>query len=247
MKFHHFADRSKAWSNRNRLPSGVYLTEDFPQEIQRRRRKLVPYLALARTVPTVKTIRLVEDKLIIDGVVYTEHTLDKLPEDIRGKPTATLSKDGITAFHTKDSPLSNLYPCPITMDGHKYTSVEHFYGVCKAKHAMDQPALDNINKNPADAQRLSKTIHMPSRIFEEWKNIRCSILKKAMLAKFTQNPELSPFLKNTGDRILIEATRDKYWGVGRGIGDPSLFNKDNWPGLNTCGKMIMEIRDELSC
>ena len=183
---------------------------------------------------------------IIDGVTYTEKSLDKLPQDLKGRSTATITKDGVTAFHSSESPLSNLHPCPVTIDDYQYASVEHYYATRKAKHAMDQTTIDNINKTPSDAQRLSKAIKMSPTLFEEWKRVRCNILKKGMKAKYSQNDELATYLKDTGDLILIEATRQKYWGIGKGIGDPSLFNQRSWQGQNQCGKLTMEVRDELN-
>ena len=67
-----------------------------------------------------------------------------------------------------------------------------------------------------------------------------------MTAKFSQNPDLASVLRSTGTTELGEATRDRYWGIGRALGDPSVFSKEGWKGRNKCGELLMEVRDELS-
>jgi len=72
-------------------------------------------------------------------------------------------------------------------------------------------------------------------IKSNWDEIRDNIMYKAVLAKFTQHPELKELLLSTNDSILIEHTRnDSYWGDG---GDRS--------GENMLGKILMKVRDEL--
>lgn len=244
-KFHHFQDRQAVWQSRKNLPGELYITEDFPKEISQRRRNLTPILALAKTVPTVKAARLVEDKLLLDGTVYTTDKLHTLPEEIRSKSTSTLTKDGVVAFSSASAPLSNLYPCDITMQGHKYSSVEHYYCLQKAKHAMIQEAIDDINANPTQARKIGKAIRMQPALYAEWKRIRCDILKTAIRAKFTQNSHLATILKETGNSIIVEATRDRYWGAGRTLTDPAIFTEKTWKGRNVCGNLIMEVRSEL--
>jgi len=228
------------------LPQDIYLTEDFPKEIQLRRRKLTPILALARTVPSVKSVRLIEDKLILDGKTFTEKNLHTLPKELKDKSTSTLSKDGVTAFSSASSIFSNLYPCSLNKDGHKYSSVEQYYGMQKARHATDQDSLTKISKQPEEARKISKAISMQPAVFEEWRRIRCRILKDAIKAKFMQNPELAAALKDTGDATIAEATRDRYWGIGKTLSDPAIFDKNSWKGSNMCGQILMEVRDELN-
>lgn len=69
-------------------------------------------------------------------------------------------------------------------------------------------------------------------------------MKKAMLAKFTQDHKAKYTLVETGENILMEATYDKFWGTGRRITDPQVFNR-NFPGSNICGKLLMNTRATL--
>lgn len=58
---------------------------------------------------------------------------------------------------------------------------------------------------------------------------------EGLRAKFEQHPDLAARLLHSGDRLLVEHTRnDSYWGDG-GDGD----------GKNRLGHLLMQVRDEL--
>ena len=66
------------------------------------------------------------------------------------------------------------------------------------------------------------------------------------MSKFSQNKELWEFLKNTKDRILVEASpRDRIWGIGMGKANPDAENPMKWKGKNLLGFAITEVRDIL--
>lgn len=73
------------------------------------------------------------------------------------------------------------------------------------------------------------------KIRDDWDQVRDSIMKSALQAKFTQDQTLKTLLLETGDSEIIEASpRDSYWGYG-----------PNKNGLNKLGKLLMEIRQSL--
>ena len=58
---------------------------------------------------------------------------------------------------------------------------------------------------------------------------------EALRAKFRQHPDLAERLLSSGDRLLVEHTRnDTYWGDG---GDGT--------GMNRLGHLLMQVRTEL--
>ena len=60
-----------------------------------------------------------------------------------------------------------------------------------------------------------KDVQMPQNKIEESRTFTASpITKKAMLAKFKQDPKARVTLIATVDNLLLEATRDKHWGLG---------------------------------
>ena len=74
---------------------------------------------------------------------------------------------------------------------------------------------------------------------------RFSIVVRANEAKFTQNVELRQFLKQTGSRVLVEASPvDKIWGIGLAQDDEKANNPNLWSGLNLLGFALMQVRGE---
>ena len=61
-------------------------------------------------------------------------------------------------------------------------------------------------------------------------------MKSVLFAKFTQHEDLKAILLSTGNALLIEASKtDAFWGIGE---------KGN--GKNMLGRLLMQVRDELS-
>ena len=92
-------------------------------------------------------------------------------------------------------------------------------------------------KNPIKLNELIEKYQKNGVIIRpDWEEIKDTIMKNVITAKFTQNPKLLKLLRGTKEQQIAEHTsRDKYWGDG---GDGS--------GLNKLGKMLMSIRDELA-
>lgn len=63
-------------------------------------------------------------------------------------------------------------------------------------------------------------------------------------AKFSQNLDLGRLLLATGNRQLYEATGDMEYGCGIGLKSSKWETKD-WDGVNTCGNLLMKVREEL--
>ena len=58
---------------------------------------------------------------------------------------------------------------------------------------------------------------------------------------------MSEFLKNTNNRILVEASPvDKIWGIGIAQNDKNAQIPYYWNGLNLLGYALMETRDLLN-
>lgn len=74
------------------------------------------------------------------------------------------------------------------------------------------------------------------KIRRDWESAKDNVMRKAVLAKFSQHDELKQLLLSTGDAKLIEHTEnDDYWGDG---GDGK--------GKNKLGQILMSVRKELS-
>ena len=77
-----------------------------------------------------------------------------------------------------------------------------------------------------------------------WSTIRAERMKTILNLKFRQNQELQRKLIDTSPRLLIEATKDRFWGAGAEI-DSTSIRDGSWSGLNTLGNLLCEVRDDL--
>jgi ribA/ribD-fused uncharacterized protein len=73
------------------------------------------------------------------------------------------------------------------------------------------------------------------KLRRDWEAVKVGIMRKAVMAKFTQHEELRTLLLSTADAKIVEhAENDNYWGNG---GDGS--------GKNMLGRILMQVREEL--
>ena len=128
--------------------------------------------------------------------------------------------------------FSNFSPHPITLKGESWPTSEHFFQAQKFSGTPDEEEV-RLAKSPMIAARMGRSRKRPLR--RDWESVKDSIMHEAVVAKFTQHPELREILLGTGEAKLIEHTaNDSYWGDG---GDGS--------GKNKLGLVLMRVRDEL--
>lgn len=128
--------------------------------------------------------------------------------------------------------FSNFARFPIELDGNTWFTTEHYF---QAEKFIDEAYRMKIRdtKSAMEAAKLGRSRKM--KIKENWDDIRIEVMKKALIAKFTQHEKLKELLLSTGDATLVEHTKnDNFWGDG---GDGS--------GENWLGKLLMELREEL--
>jgi ribA/ribD-fused uncharacterized protein len=141
--------------------------------------------------------------------------------------------------------FSQWYHSPFVVDGHRYPTAEHFMMAEKALLFGDVATRDLVLQapNPGAAKALGRQV----RGFDEevWLEHRFEIVVRANQAKFFQNPDLGAFLKQTGSRVLVEASPvDRVWGIGLAQDDEKVNNPNLWRGLNLLGFALMKVRDD---
>ena len=91
-KLHWYGDREKIWSSKSNLKdTNVFLSEDYPAEIQQRRKKLFPILKAARQQRMKASLSV--DKLMINDREYTVNTLHSLPPELHPDKVANRKVD----------------------------------------------------------------------------------------------------------------------------------------------------------
>lgn len=241
-----FKDREAVWKNRRNLSKSNYtLLEDFPAEIQHERKLLYPILKVAKSMEAVKSAYIKVDTLCINGKGYTTKSLNELPLELNLEKMFTQSKNGVTLFCSKYSPLSNLYSeFPIEIDNETYCSTEQYIQCTKATRFNDLQLAANIKaeSDPYKIMALGKTVKNFDPV--EWSQTVRNVLRKSNMAKFQQVAGARILLLENPDNMLGEATLDKTYGIGLHLTDPKATDPTNWTD-NLFGNVLQEVRNEL--
>lgn len=91
-----------------------------------------------------------------------------------------------------------------------------------------------------DVKALSET----TKYSKVWDSCKVGLVKCITKQKFTENQQLRSKLLETKNMKLEEATFNKFWGTGIPVFGKE-FKRGNYPGKNTMGKILEEIREEL--
>jgi ribA/ribD-fused uncharacterized protein len=128
--------------------------------------------------------------------------------------------------------FSNFAHTPIRLRGRTWPTVEHYFQAQKFPDTAQEEVI-RLARSPTNAKRLGRSRKF--RLRRDWEQVKDAIMREAVLAKFTQHPDLAAVLLGTGDAVIAEHTRnDDYWGDG---GDGH--------GKNKLGKILMSVREEL--
>lgn len=142
--------------------------------------------------------------------------------------------------------LSQWWPCRFQVDGVEYSFAEQYMMAEKARMFGDREMEEKImaSSHPKEMKAFGRGV----KGFDKgrWDASCYGIVKRGNEAKFSQNPQLWNFLKETRKRILVEASpRDRIWGIGMGKSNPDALNPLKWRGKNWLGFALTEVRDSL--
>ena len=129
--------------------------------------------------------------------------------------------------------FSNFALFTIKIKGVLWKTTEHYF---QAQKFEDNNYKNKIRTciSPMKAAELGRSRKV--KIKRNWDKLKDNIMYDAVYAKFTQHKELKELLLSTGDKKIIEHTEhDFYWGDG-----------GNGTGKNKLGKILMNVRDQLS-
>ncbi len=149
-------------------------------------------------------------------------------------------------FDTFESPLSNLWFSNFKLDGKKYNSVEQFFQFQKAEFFDDKVTAGKVmdgDINPWECRRLGDAVDMTNAtptVNKIWPEYAKELIRKACLAKFSQNDWMRKYLfKSTGNPLVYCDLFDRFWG--NGLRKYDLLNKagpTGWPGMNHLGQIL---------
>ena len=97
---------------------------------------------------------------------------------------------------------------------------------------------------PYECKRLSRSVKNCN--VEAWNSAAMDFCYPGLLSKFQQNPGLSSFLRNTGNKTILECCYDDVWGNGLPLGDPRCLDPKVYEKQGILGFMLENIRHELN-
>jgi ribA/ribD-fused uncharacterized protein len=128
------------------------------------------------------------------------------------------------------------------ISGKLFLTAEHFMMAGKAM-LFDTSCIGNIMAatNPKTVKNAGRKVKNFNQ--SVWDSVNILWVAIGNYLKFTQHVHLKTFLKNTGDRILIEASPfDTIWGVGLPPNSELLRTPSSWKGENRLGDALMIVR-----
>ena len=143
--------------------------------------------------------------------------------------------------------FSNWYPAAFDYAGVHYANSEQFMMAQKVMMFGQYELGRKILKtnDPAACKKLGSA-KFPEFNADIWERTCRTVVKRGVMAKFRQNPEIRDILLGTGNALLAECSPyDNKWGIGIDINDPARFEVRSWQGKNYLGLVLMEVREDL--
>ena len=156
---------------------------------------------------------------------------------------STKSNDETIGFFGELCPFSNFYPANFTYNGVDYHSSEQLIQYQKALYCNDLEVADKIlhTKSAITCKQLSYAINNYDH--QGWVNASNEHCREGSRAKFTQNLTLLQTLLSTGDKLLVECSKDNIWGTEVPFFRWDCLQKRHWAGNGKLSDQLMEIRN----
>jgi ribA/ribD-fused uncharacterized protein len=119
----------------------------------------------------------------------------------------------------------------VVLDGDEYSSTEAAYVAAKTTNTVVRRQIREM-RNTGSVKSFGRTL----KLRDGWEELKVEIMLNLLRQKFSKGSELGLKLVATGQQELIEGNtwNDTFWGVCNGR------------GLNTLGKLLMQVRQEIT-
>ena len=141
--------------------------------------------------------------------------------------------------------FSNFHRCPVTMDGITFPTSEHAYQWRACIEALREDLAEKVIKSstPREAKVIANEVKHDKH--SDWHNMKCTVMKDVLRAKLESSETFKEALIKSGDKKLVEARVDDFWGSGLTYNLTLNTRQDKYPGSNKLGVILCELRDEL--
>ena len=155
-------------------------------------------------------------------------------------------QNDVEPFKHPNNVLTNYYPCDIKLDGQVFKSAEHCYLWHKCTDLMEPELAERVfsASTPEEAKRISTELGTQKDL-TDWDNKKIDIMRKILLAKLDSCNLYRNVLLKSGDKILVESTKDKFWGSNMSHFLVKTTDPIFYPGENQLGRLHMQIRDNI--
>ncbi len=250
VRFLDYNDKKAASAGRDHYDKGIFVKSDHTKEINNAQRSLKPILKVVKDTPFGEKGRVVvrDGVVIVDGKRFTIRQLHSLPAGINFYLNNHVTTEDMLAFFGCLSPFSNFFWSPIEVDGDKYCCGEQYISAELARlFGRDDLKVEIMNTtDPYQMKRLAYEVKEDTNFdAKEWESKVPDIAVKTCSAKFKQNSYFKNFLLDTGEKQIVEATKEKPWGCGLLLSDEKIKSPTNWTRVGAMGEALMQIRTEL--
>jgi hypothetical protein len=120
-----YGDRETVWNKKKNLAgTGVFIKEDFPPEVEDRRKTLYPVYKAARKQN--QKVALIADKLYLDEKVFTVKNLESLPLHLQPSNLAVREINNAVLFFGREVCYSNFNDAKFELDGRQWIVEQYF-------------------------------------------------------------------------------------------------------------------------
>ena len=238
IRFAYLSDRQTVWDARSKLKGKKYsLNEDLPGDYKKK-----TILKAARASGAKASM--VANKVKIDGRLYSVDQMKEIPCNCNPELACVKENENSLCFFRRYSPLRNFYRCQFRINNTTYTTMEQFIQQSKAEVMGGDVTAAGIRsqQNPSIIKQMGKSIKGNThRWFLQAKELALPALKE----RFRQKPKILSYLLVTDDKVLGEASTDKFWGIGLHLENPHVHDQNMWSGKNVVDDILMRVRAEL--
>lgn len=135
----------------------------------------------------------------------------------------------IDRFKDDHAFLSNFYRVHVTLDGVVYPSVENAYMAAKTLDTEQRRAFETCSASEAKA--MGRLLQLRP----DWEEVKLDVMKKLLIEKFEYEHMKEKLLATKGHELV----EGNFWG-------DTFYGVCNGVGQNHLGRMLMEIRDNIS-
>ena len=155
-------------------------------------------------------------------------------------------QNNVEPFKHPNNVLINYYPCDIKLDGQEFRGAEHCYLWHTCTDLMELELAERVfsASTPEEAKRISTELGTQKNL-TDWDNKKIDIMRNILLAKLDSCNLYRNVLLKSGDKILVESTKDKFWGSNISHFLVKITDPIYYPGENQLERLHMQFRDNI--